>query len=116
MDEPIGEVRERVRAAGWDVCVVTNDERIVMGLLREKQLGSGKDDDPIERVMRPGPSTFRPNVPIAEMADYLVEHDLPSSPITSSDGRLIGLLLREDAARSAHEEHLHHDDAEDGSA
>ena len=47
------------------------------------------------------PSTFRPHVPIGEMAEYMVAHDLPSSPITSSDGRLIGILRREDAVHEA---------------
>ncbi len=60
--------------------------------------------------MRPGPSTFRPNVPIGEMAHYMLEHDLPSSPITTSDGRLVGLLTAEDATRVAHEQHAHHAD------
>jgi predicted transcriptional regulator len=53
--------------------------------------------------MRPGPSTFRPYVPIAEMAKYMADHDLESSPITTSDGRLVGLLRRCDAARVAGE-------------
>jgi predicted transcriptional regulator len=53
--------------------------------------------------MRPGPSTFRPNVPIQEMAEYMIDHDLVSSPITTSDGRLVGLLLRDDATRVAAE-------------
>jgi hypothetical protein len=51
--------------------------------------------------MRPGPSTFRPFVPIQEMATFMEEHRLDSSPITTSDGRLVGLLLREDAVRVA---------------
>ncbi|MGH2630333.1 MAG: CBS domain-containing protein [Actinomycetota bacterium] len=104
LDEPIGEVRERVRAAGWEACVVVNDERVVLGLLRERELGEGRDEA-IERVMRPGPSTFRPYVSIEEMARYMVTHDLPTSPITSSDGRLIGLLRRDDAVHVAHESH-----------
>src|SRR5438034_218124 len=58
----------------------------------------------IEEVMRPGPSTFRPHVAIAEMASFMVEHDLETSPITSSDGRLIGILVRDDAV-AAHKEH-----------
>jgi CBS domain-containing protein len=107
LDDSIGEVRERVRAAGWDACVVVNDERVVLGLLREEELGRGQDE-PVEEVMRPGPSTFRPHVPIEEMAQFMVEHDLPTSPITSSDGRLIGLLRKEDSARAALELHEHH--------
>jgi Mg/Co/Ni transporter MgtE len=108
MDEPIRDVRERVSATGWDACVVVNDERVVLGLLRAEELGRGQDE-PVEEVMRPGPSTFRPHVPIEEMAHFMIEHDLSASPVTSSDGRLIGLLKREDAARVAHELHAHHD-------
>jgi CBS domain-containing protein len=102
--ESMADVRERVAAAGWDACVVVNDERVVFGLLRKDELGKG-DDGPVETAMRPGPSTFRPHVPIEEMAHYMIEHDLPSSPITTSDGRLVGLLTVEDAARVAHEQH-----------
>jgi Mg/Co/Ni transporter MgtE len=101
LDEPIGEVRERVRAAGWDACVVVNEERVVLGLLREAELEKGQDE-PVEQVMRPGPSTFRPHVPIEEMAHFMVDHDLPTSPVTSSDGRLIGILRRQDALDLAH--------------
>jgi CBS domain-containing protein len=101
--ERLGEVRERVRAEGWDAVVVINNERVVFELLRAKEL----DKDPdmtIEQAMRPGPSTFRPHVAITEMAEYMTEHKLESSPITTSDGRLVGLLLQKDAVRIAGEE------------
>jgi CBS domain-containing protein len=111
--EPFADVRDRVRAAGWDACVVVNEERIVLGLLRRAQLEKGGQEDSAEQVMRLGPSTFRPNVPIAELAEYMTEHDLESSPITSSDGRLIGLLRRDDAVRVTLEEHRHLHEAED---
>jgi len=84
--------------------VVVNDERVVFGLLRKAQLERDADES-IERVMRPGPSTFRPHVPIAEMAAFMVSHNLASSPITTSDGRLVGLIRREDAVQAAHELH-----------
>jgi len=103
LDERLGDVRERVRAAGWDAVVVINDERVVLGLLRSKEL----DKDPelkMEQAMRPGPSTFRPYVAIKEMADKMTKHTLESSPITTSDGRLVGLLLQKDAVRIAGEE------------
>ncbi len=102
IDEQVERVRERVRAAGWDACVVVNDERVVLGLLRQEELE--RPEGRIEQVMRPGPSTFRPHVPIEELAHYMVAHDLPTSPITSSDGRLIGVLRREDAIHVAHQQ------------
>jgi predicted transcriptional regulator len=108
LDERLGEVQQRVRATGWDACVVVNQQRVVLGLLRAKEL-DGDPDQRIEQAMRPGPSTFRPHVPIAEMAQYMVEHDSENAPITTSDGRLVGLLRQQDAVRAAHELHQHHD-------
>ena len=70
--------------------VVIDENRIVLGLVRR-----GQDS------MTEGPSTFRPYVPIREMADYMKEHDLESAPITTSDGKLVGLLYRDDAVREA---------------
>jgi CBS domain-containing protein len=105
LDESMNEVRARVQEAGSDACVVVNDERVVLGLLRYEELQKG-GDEPVEDFMRPGPSTYRPHVPIGEMAHVMIDHDVPNSPVTTSDGRLVGLLRREDAARVAHE--LHH--------
>jgi Mg/Co/Ni transporter MgtE len=103
LDERIGQVRKRVRAAGWDACVVVSDQRVVLGLLRAGELERGQNE-PIEQIMRPGPSTFRPHVLIEELAHFMVHHDLPTSLVTTSDGRLVGLLRREDAARVALEQ------------
>src|SRR5919197_5622924 len=85
VEERLGDVRDRVRAAGWDACVVVNEERVVFGLLREAELDTAQDGS-VERAMRPGPSTFRPHVPVEEMAAFMQAHDLVTSPITSSDG------------------------------
>jgi Mg/Co/Ni transporter MgtE len=103
LDERLGDVRERVKAQGWDAVVVINPERVVLGLLRSRELE--KDPDlRIEQAMRPGPSTFRPYVSLAEMAKHMTEHNLVSSPVTTSDGRLVGLLLQKDAVQGAGEE------------
>jgi Mg/Co/Ni transporter MgtE len=102
LDERLGDVRERVRAAGWDAVVVVTSQRVVLGLLRSREL----EKDPnlrIEQAMRPGPSTFRPYVSIKEMAESMTQHKLESSPITTSDGRLVGLLLQKDAIARAGE-------------
>src|SRR5712692_5074936 len=93
LDDRLGDVRERVSASGWDAVVVTNNERVVLGLLRSKELA--KDPElSIEKAMRPGPSTFRPYVAIKEISETMTGHMLESAPITTSDGRLVGLLLQ----------------------
>jgi CBS domain-containing protein len=99
LKEGLGAVRDRARALGWDAAVVVNERRVVLGLLRAKEL-DGDPDLLIDQAMRPGPSTFRPFVFVEEMARFLAEHDLQSSPVTTSDGRLVGLLLRSDAVQA----------------
>lgn len=77
------------------MCVVVNDEGIVLGDLRGKALHA----DPIarvEEVMNPEPSTYRPNVSLHEMAHSFLESDARRVLVTDGDGRLIGWLARED--------------------
>jgi Mg/Co/Ni transporter MgtE len=101
VNERLGDVAERVRAGGWDACVAVNDERVVFGFLREKELKKDPEKR-IEEVMRPGPSTFRPFVSATEMAQYMREHDMTRTLVTTSDGRLVGLLRREDVEKAVH--------------
>jgi CBS domain len=100
LKDRLGDVSDRAIETGLEVAVVVDEERIVLGLLRSKQL----EIDPnlaVEQAMRPGPSTFRPYVSTKEMADYMVEHSLENVPITTSDGKLVGVLLKSDAIRLA---------------
>ncbi|HEV2218077.1 MAG TPA: CBS domain-containing protein [Candidatus Dormibacteraeota bacterium] len=99
-EEKLGAVRDRVHSLGWDAVVVLNAERIVFGLLRARELALDGDQE-IARALRPAPSTFRPYVLAKEMARRMVEHKLESSPITTSDGRLVGLLLQKDVIAAA---------------
>jgi rhodanese-related sulfurtransferase/CBS domain-containing protein len=95
LDERLGDVRDRAAAAGWDACVVVSQDRVVLGLLRAKELQA----DPqllVERVMRPGPSTYRPFVSVEEMRRTMTERNLESSPVTTSDGKLVGLVRKQD--------------------
>ena len=99
LDERLADVRQRAQAAGWNAAVVINGEGVVFGLLRAKEL-AGDGEQLISHAMRPGPSTFRPYVLGAEMAKTMVDHKLESSPITTSDGKLVGLLLQKDVVES----------------
>src|ERR1700674_5357486 len=100
LKDRLGDVRDRATQSGMEVAVVVDAERIVLGLLRSKQLEMDPNL-PVEQAMRPGPSTFRPYVSTKEMADFMVEHSLDSAPITTSDGKLVGVLLKSDAIRLA---------------
>lgn len=98
LDDRVGDVEERVRAAGWDMCLVVNDERVVLGRLR----GNASDDRAersVEEMMEAGPTTIRPDVRLTEMAERMGEKNVASVVVTTSDGRLVGVLLRDDVER-----------------
>jgi CBS domain-containing protein len=95
LDDRLGDVRDRAVASGWDACVVVSQDRIVLGLLRAEELGADPDL-PVEQAMRPGPSTYRPFVSVEDMRRTMIERNMDSSPVTTSDGRLVGLVRKQD--------------------
>src|SRR5438477_2193438 len=90
----------RKRAGEWATCIVVNEGRIVLGRLFKEQL-EGDPDARVEDVMRPGPSTFRPNVTAVEMLGYMDRRLHQTALVTASDGRLVGLVRRDDVERAA---------------
>jgi CBS domain-containing protein len=46
--------------------------------------------------MRPGPSTYRPFVSLQDMQRTMTERNLDSAPVTTSDGKLVGLVRKRD--------------------
>jgi CBS domain-containing protein len=95
LGERLGDVRRRAAAAGWDACVVVGAERVVLGLLRAAEL-QGDPGLLVDQAMRPGPSTYRPFVSVAEMRRTMTDRHLESSPVTTSDGKLVGLVRKQD--------------------
>jgi CBS domain-containing protein len=95
----VAEAKARAEAAGFDACVVVNEGRVVVGLLRRQEL----DADPAamaERVMRSGPTTYRPSVPAREAGARMRERRVDALLVTTPDGVLVELLRREDAERA----------------
>jgi predicted transcriptional regulator len=99
LKDRLGDVRERVEAQGWNSVVVVNEDHVVLGLLRSKELAKDSNQV-IEQAMRPAPSTYRPFVSLHEMAHVMTEHKVENAPITTSDGRLVGLLLQTDVVEA----------------
>ena len=98
LGERVGEVREHMRAAGWDECLVVNGERVVLGRLRGTAL-EADGDTPVEEVMEAGPTTVRPDERLASLVERMRDKGVGSVVVTTSDGRIVGLLKRADAER-----------------
>jgi Mg/Co/Ni transporter MgtE len=93
-DELVADVGERV-GAEWQICVVTNSESVVQGLLGREALRAGERVR-AEDAMSLGPSTIRPSARREAIAQRMREQDLTRIVVTRSDGTLIGVLRRED--------------------
>jgi len=104
--ERVGDVARRVREAGWDLCVVVDDDRVVLGLLEAVVL-RGDPAAVAENVMRSAPITFRPHITVEEVGQRLELSRTDQVLITAGDGRLLGLVRRSDAERSASESRAH---------
>lgn len=98
LDDRIGEVRERILAAGYGFGLVTGAGGVVLGRLRRSAL----DCDPnlrAEGVMEAGPWTVRPDLAPAALAKRLDDRGLRWAIVTNPDGVLLGILKREDLER-----------------
>jgi CBS domain-containing protein len=96
LSDDLGDVRQRVRDAGWDTCFVVTDDRIVLGRLGRRVLGAD-DDMSVEETMTEGPSTVRPSIGLDALLKRMDDGNLTTFPVTTPDGKLVGLVLRKDA-------------------
>jgi CBS domain-containing protein len=90
----LSEVRERVRDAGWDTCIVVNEHRVVLGRLGRKAIAADSDET-VEEAMTEGPSTVRPSIGADALLERIRERNLRSYLVTTPDGRLVGLVRRD---------------------
>jgi CBS domain-containing protein len=99
LTDRLGDVRDRVPRAEWDVCVVVDGEGVVLGLLHGEALDAAPESV-IEEVMESGPSTIRPHVPVESMTERMRKQGVEHSVVTTLDGRLVGVLYRKDAEQT----------------
>lgn len=103
LGDRLGDVHERCQAAGWKVCLVVNEQRIVLGRLR-REAWDADPVTPVEQVMENGPTTFRPDNFLESLVKRMQEKKVGSVILTTSDGVLIGILYRADAEERLRQE------------
>ncbi|HUF52880.1 MAG TPA: rhodanese-like domain-containing protein [Dehalococcoidia bacterium] len=116
---PNDRLRDIAARLGEDILArVVDGEGVLLGRLWRKDvealLSDGKGDTAAMGAMHPGPSTFRPDVPIAEMAEWFEGRKIEAFIVTSVDGTPLGALYREDVegvtaeVGRMHKQHLEH--------
>jgi CBS-domain-containing membrane protein len=98
----MSDVRERVVAAGYDICPVVNEQQVVLGLLRGEALSKDRDARAGD-VMELGPKTLRPSGPVEKLLQSRTNQGVKNWVVTTSHGKLLGMLLRTDAEAALRE-------------
>jgi predicted transcriptional regulator len=85
-----------------EAVTVVNDQTIVLGRLFGSELDVAEDAI-VGDVMRSGPSTYRANVTVAEIIERVLKGNWETVPVTTPEGKLVGLAVREDMECAAAE-------------
>jgi Mg/Co/Ni transporter MgtE len=94
LHDPLGEVRERVEASPYGFAFVVSADDVLLGRLRGTDL-EGDPQAAAETVMESGPSTVRADLAPAVLLERLERASLDIAVITDPDGRLLGVVRRE---------------------
>jgi Mg/Co/Ni transporter MgtE len=98
LHDRLGDVRDRLRAAGKTSCIVVNDQRVVLGRIRGEAL-DGDPEQAAEAVMEAGPTSVRPSEPLDALIGRMQKRKAKSIVVSTATGVLVGVLRREDGER-----------------
>src|SRR5918994_1506117 len=90
------DVCEQLDESGWDTCFVVDAQGVVLGQI-DRRAVRGRANVSADEAMRNGPSTIRPSARLEAMVERMQRQSLTNLPVTTSDGRLLGLLTLRDA-------------------
>jgi CBS domain-containing protein len=98
LDEPVGAVRHQVARSPYGFGFVLAQDGTLLGRLRKAAL-EGDADAVAQEVMEAGPSTVRADSKLEELAERMRNHNLQAMVVTTPEGRLLGVVRRDDVER-----------------
>jgi CBS domain-containing protein len=81
------------RLGDWDVCVVVNDDRVVLGIATAEALATA-DGRAVAALMSEAPTTYRPHTATEEVVAWMRERDKTHVLVTDPGGHLLGGATR----------------------
>ncbi len=99
-DEPVAEIVRRARSVGWEMAVVLNEHRVILGRLRFSRV----DVDsllPVFEVMEPGPVTVHADALLDVTLRRLADRHVEAVTVSTPDGELLGVLRSTAAVTTA---------------
>ena len=101
-DVPTSRLTDRIlERTNADFCVVLNEHGVVMGLIDEA--ATRRSGSIVGDIMTVGPSTFRPDVPLEEMREYMGKRDMDHALVTTPDGVYVGVVYLRDIVSAIEE-------------
>jgi CBS domain-containing protein len=94
LGDRVGDLSHKLESVPHDYCVVLNDQDIVLGRMRTKNV-QGLPDEVVERVMESGPTTVRPKEPAKALLERMKQRKVPAVIVTTKNGRLLGAASQE---------------------
>lgn len=91
-----GEARRAIADSPHGFALVLSPAGVLLGRLRRSALSELAEDDPIEPIIEPGPSTIRPHLAAAELRGRFEDSAVRTLVVTRPDGTLLGVLRRGD--------------------
>lgn len=95
-DEALADVADRL--GEHTLCAVVDDDGVLLGRLLREDIERHRGKTAGE-VAHKGPTTFRPDVPVADMAKWFEKRKVDAFIISTPDGKPFGLLYRADVDR-----------------
>jgi rhodanese-related sulfurtransferase/CBS domain-containing protein len=96
LESSVDQARAALAGSPYGFALVLSPDEVLLGRVRRSALDGLAEDDPIEPVMEPGPSTIRPHLTLDELRRRLRGSDVNNLIVTRSDGTLLGVLRREE--------------------
>lgn len=97
-----GQVRSELTPGADSICAVINDEGIVLGRVRWKDLPE-EEGALIHEFMQLGPATVRPREELRGLVERMRTAGVKTVLVTTPQGRLVGIVHRDDAERAIRE-------------
>jgi len=97
LGDKVGDIARSAEGRGYDLALVVTPDGVVLGILDPEALVVSSSAK-VEDVMRPGPATFRPDVPVQELLEKLAPKHVRRALVATPEGRLLGVFSTDDVA------------------
>jgi len=105
LDASVQDARREAERTHSEFCLVVGNGQLVLGRLRRDALNAD-GALPVTDVMENGPTTIRADADLAALIDRMQTRKVATIIVSDSDGRLIGVVYREEGeellARNQH--------------